>query len=142
MVGPAFFADFRRVHIDMYQYLVMGDHVRLIHGTVGHAGADHDQKVGFIHRAVGIGFSVIADHAEIHGVLCGHDADAHHGGNHGDAELFRESSKFFAGAAQGYAAARIDQRTLRLFQLPNDLSDLDGMSLYRGFIGPHITSSG
>ena len=121
----------------MYQYLVMGDDVRLVHGTVGNARADHDQKVGFVHRAVGIGLSVIADHAEIHGMLRGHDADSHHGGDHGDAELFREASQFLAGAAQGYAAARIDQRTLRLFQLLNDLSDLDGMSLYRGFIGPH-----
>ena len=92
-------ADLRGIHIDMHQHLVPGDHIRLVHGPVGHPGPHHDQQVGLVHGPVGIGFAVVAHHPEIEGVVRGHGADSHHGGHHGDIVGLGEPAQLSLGLA-------------------------------------------
>ena len=136
--GAGIFPDFSGIHIDMYQHLIMGDQIRLVHGTVGYTGPYHNQKIRFIHGPVGIGFSVVSHHAEVHGMLCGHYTDSHHCGNHRNAEFLRKLPQFLTGSAQGNAASGVNQRPFCLFQLPHYFFNLDNMPFDSGLVGPHI----
>ena len=71
-------------------------------------------------------------------MLCRHNSDPHHGGNHRNAEFLRKFPKFFTGPAQGNPAACINQRPFCFFQLPHYFLYLDNMPFYSGLIGPHI----
>ena len=49
--GTGIFADFSRININMYQNLVMGDQVGLVHGTVRHTGTYHN-AVSYTHLSL------------------------------------------------------------------------------------------
>ena len=89
------FADLCRIHVHMYQNLVVKNKIRLADRTVRHAGTRHNNKIGFIHGTVGIRLSVVADHSKVQGMLCRHNANAHHGGNNRNPMMLRKGDKLF-----------------------------------------------
>ena len=105
-------SDLGRIHIDMYQYFILGNQIRLAHSPVRHPCAHHDQKIRLIHGAVGVRLAVVAHHAVIEGMLRRHDTDSHHGGYHGDPVLFGKRPQPVLGIAEQHAASRTDDGTL------------------------------
>ncbi len=122
----------------MHENFVLGNQIRLADRAVGNPCAHHDKKVRFVHRPIGIRFSVIANHAIIHGMLRRHNADAHHRGNNRNIVFFRKGTQLFFRTAEQHAATRADNRTLCFCQFSDDFFDLDGMSFDRRFVGPQI----
>ncbi len=86
--------------------------------------ADDDQKIAAAHRAVGIGFSIVPEHAEIQRVGLRNDADSHHRMDAGDAVLLAECNQLPLRAGQNHAAARADQRFFRPVDRTDDLVHL------------------
>ena len=79
--GTYILANFSRIHINMNQYLILCNQIRLTDRTVCHAGAYHDNQVCLIHCTVGTRFPVISDHSVIKRMFCRHHTNSHHCGN-------------------------------------------------------------
>ena len=71
-------------------------------------------------------------------MFSGHDTDSHHGRHYGNSVFFRKCPKLLLRLTEQYTASGTDNRPLCLFQFPDHLFDLYGMSLDRWFISAEV----
>ena len=91
---PYIFTDFCRIHIHMYQYLVIRNQIRLADRPISHPRSYHDNQIRLIHGTVGTRLPVISYHAIIHRMPGRHSADAHHSRHYRNFIFFRKFSQF------------------------------------------------
>ena len=112
------------------------DLVRGHDGPVRHTGADHDQQVRLHQGLVGRGVPVGPDHAHVQGVLRGQEAQAHHGGHHGDARGLGEGPELLLRVGQEHAAPGADHRSLGQADGHGHVGDLLVVAPDAGVIAP------
>ena len=83
-----------------------------------------------------------ANHAHIQGVVRRQQRNAHHGLDHGNVIAFNEGPQFLFGVGEPHAAARANQRLLRLSNRLDDAPDLQVVSLDGRAIAPNIHGFG
>ena len=135
---PCILSNFRRIHVNVNQGLIIGNQVRLTDGTVRHSGSHHNDKIRMIHGLISVGLSVISHHAEEQGIIFLHYTKSHHGTNHRDIEFLGKCPNPLLGICQMHTAAHTENRTLCGRQSLEHLFNLHRISLYCGLIGPHL----
>ena len=82
--------------------------------------------------------AVGADHAQVQGVVGGHEGQAHHGLHHGDGVPLRQLQQFVPGVGQPHAAAGADQGLPGHGNGVGHPLDLQVVALHAGLIAPDV----
>ena len=76
------------------------------------ADADSQQKIGLVHRVVGVNGAMHAEPFEGEVVILGEATDSHQGGGHGDLGTLRKLLEFLGSIRRDHASAAVDHRLL------------------------------
>ena len=131
-------SDFRGIHVDVNQGLIICNQVRLTNGTICYSGAHHNDKVCMIHSLISVGFSVIPHHTEEKGIIFLHYTKSHHGTNHRNIEFLGKCPNPLLSICQVHTAAHTENRTFCSCQSLEHLFNLHRISLYRRLVGSHL----
>ena len=139
-LGLDVFADFGGVDVDVDNGGVIAHLIGRGNRAVAQTRAADDNQIRVVQRTVRHGVAVGAEHTEVHLVVAGHNADSHHGGNHGDTGFVGKRLELQLDARGQHTAARDDERTPAVFDSLHRAPHLHGVTAGVGLVADYINT--